>query len=222
MNDNSVVNEIVPGILETDWEEIEKKLTLLKPFASTIHVDLIDNKFVHNKTFFDPQPYIKYADYFFLELHLMVDDPLKYVKSWSEAGFKRFIAHIEQMPDPVKFIADTQLLGEVGLAIDTPTSLDKIKQLNIDLLDLDAVLIMTVKAGFSGQKFIPEMLMKVKDLRAMSDTLTIEVDGGLNDYTVKTALEAGANRFVTTSSLFKTKDVRSRFLELQKIVVQQN
>ncbi len=222
MNENALINEIIPGVLETEWQEIEKKLELLKPVAKTVHIDLIDDKFAHNQTFFDPQPFKKYADYFFLELHMMVDDPLKYIKSWSEVGFKRFIGQIERMPDPVKFIADSQLVGEVGLALDTQTSVEQFKNLNIDTLDLDCILVMTVKAGFSGQQFMPEMLDKVKDLRALSDTLCIEVDGGLNEQTIRAVWEAGANRFVTTSSLFEAEDIKKQFITLQKKITTQN
>lgn len=219
MKEEAIINEIIPGILETQWSEIEKKISLLKSITQTVHVDLIDGEFAHNKTLLDPQPFKQYAEDFLFELHMMVNDPLKYVKPWSNAGFKRFIAHIEQLPDPTKFIADTQLLGEVGLAIDSQTSLAQFKQLDVNLLDLDCVLVMTVKAGFSGQQFLPAMLEKVRDLRSMSDSLPIEVDGGLNEQTIKSAWDAGANRFVATSSLFQTSDVKTQFEKLQKIII---
>lgn len=140
----------------------------------------------------------------YFELHMMVDEPLQYLKPFANAGFKRFLGHIEKMSDPVEFIAQGQLLGEVGLAIDGKTPIETIG--NIPLEDLDVVLIMTINAGFSGQSFIPKHLEKVRTLRAKSDTLFLQVDGGINLDTIVTAKEAGVNRFVATSAIFNQPD----------------
>ena len=94
------MNEIIPGILEKDWASIEQKLEKIRPFARTVHIDLLDGKFAPNTCFADPAPFKKFSEYFYFELHMMVDDPLQYVQKWADAGFKRFIGHIEKMPDP--------------------------------------------------------------------------------------------------------------------------
>ena len=125
------MNEVIPGILEKEWSAIERKLELLKSFAKTVHIDIIDGKFADNTTFLDPGPFKKYEKDFLLEVHMMVDNPLQYLKPWAEAGFQRFLGHIEKMPDPVEFVAQGQLLGAVGLAIDGPTSLDVLNDLNL-------------------------------------------------------------------------------------------
>jgi ribulose-phosphate 3-epimerase len=196
---NKLHHEIIPGILEQDWEHIEKKIELVKPFAKTMHIDLLDGVFAPNKTFFDPTPFKKYATDVCLELHMMVDNPLQYLKPWADMGFQRFIGQIEKMPDIAEFVAQGQLLGEVGLALDTPTPVEKI---SVNLDDLDFVFVMTVKAGFSRQSFLPEMLEKVKALRAKSPFIPIEVDGGVSAETITQAKDAGATRFVSTGFLF--------------------
>ncbi|MDP2585825.1 MAG: ribulose-phosphate 3-epimerase, partial [Candidatus Levybacteria bacterium] len=130
------------------------------------------------------------------------------------AGFKRFIGHIEKMPDQVEFVAKAQALGEVGLAIDGPTPLENIK---VPYSDLDCVLIMTIKAGMSGQQFNPEYLKKVKTLRrTQGQFLSVEIDGGINDQTIALAIQAGANRFVSSSCIFGSQNPQEQY-DLLKI-----
>jgi ribulose-phosphate 3-epimerase len=190
--------EVVPGVLEKEWAEIEKKIEAVLPFAKTIHVDLIDGKFRHNHTFADPTPFAKYAKDVKLELHMMVEDPIAYLKPWADAGFQRFIGHIEKMSDQAEFVAQAQLLGEVALAIDLKTPLDEIK---VNLEDLDSLLVMSVETGHSGQQFEEEVMQKVKQIREKHLYLPIEVDGGVNDETIQIAAADGATRFVATSFL---------------------
>ncbi|OGH21435.1 MAG: hypothetical protein A2958_01770 [Candidatus Levybacteria bacterium RIFCSPLOWO2_01_FULL_38_13] len=191
-------NLIIPGILEKDWEEIEKKIQLVLPFAKAIHIDIIDGKFAPNSTFMDPGPFKKYTKDIQFELHMMVEEPINFLKPWADAGFVRFIGQIEKMSDQIKFVAKAQLLGEVGLAIDGPTEIEKIEA---PFDDLDVILFMTIKAGASGQQFVPENLEKVRKIRGKT-SIPIEVDGGINDPTIIQAKECGVNRFVTTSFLF--------------------
>jgi ribulose-phosphate 3-epimerase len=204
--------DILPGILEKDWPSIERKLELVKPFAKSIHVDILDGKFAPNTTFLDPKPFAKYARDFIFELHMMVEEPITYLKPWADAGFQRFIGHIERMSDQVAFVAQAQLLGEAALALDKNTPVDA---LQVPLDDLDALLIMTIQAGFSGQQYLEELIQKVKDLR-MKTTIPIEVDGGTNDETICISAAAGATRFVATSFLFGLNTPESQFKLLQE------
>lgn len=190
--------EIVPGVLEKEWAEIEKKIEAVLPFAKTIHVDLIDGKFRHNHTFDDPTPFAKYAKDVKLELHMMVEEPIQYLKPWADAGFQRFIGHVEKMSDQAEFVAEAQLLGEVCLAIDLETPLDAIK---VNLEDVDALLVMSVQTGHSGQLFQEQVMQKVREVREKHLYLPIEVDGGINDETIQIAAADGASRFVATSFL---------------------
>jgi|SRR3989344_9048129 len=201
--------EIIPGILEKEWSEIERKINLVKPFAKSVHIDIIDGKFAPNTTFLDPTPFTKYSKDINFELHMMVENPIQYLKPFADAGFRRFLGHVESLNrvgDQEEFVAQGELLGEVGLAIDGPTDLSAIK---VPYRDLDCILIMTIKAGQSGQAIVPQYLEKIKILRSAQNDpsagsgLAIEVDGGINDETIIQAKNAGANRFVSTSFLFK-------------------
>lgn len=209
------MHEIIPGILEKTWEEIERKIILVEPFAQTIHIDLLDGKFAPNTTFMDPAPFAKYASDIFFELHMMVEEPIQYLKPFADAGFKRFLGHIEKMSDPVEFVAQGQLLGEVGLVLDGPTP---IEQLTVSYDDVDYILVMTIKAGFSGQAFIPEHLGKIREIREKSATIPIEVDGGVNDQTIVQAKAAGATRFVATSFIFGGTNSHEQYRILEEKV----
>lgn len=191
--------EIIPGILEKEWSEIEKRLHLVMPFAKAIQIDVLDGKFADNTTWMDPAPFAPFTKEKTFEVQLMVDDPLQYLDGFAKAGFTRFIGHIEKMPDIPAFVAKAQMLGEVGLAVDTPTDVEKLFPY---IGDIDFAFVMTVKAGFSHQTFLPEMLEKVKKLRGKAEFLPIEIDGGVNLETIQQAKEAGVTRFVTTGYLF--------------------
>lgn len=207
--------EIVPGILEKTWEEVEAKIKLLSPFANSLHIDIIDNKFAPNLTFLDPKPFVKYKDQFFLEVHMMVEEPIKYLQPFADAGFKRFIGHIEKMSDQAEFVALGQILGEVGLALDGPTPISSIK---VPYDDLDVVhCYISEKIGFAGPPMLPERLEKVKSIRAMT-TIPIEVDGGIKDTTIKLAKEAGATRFVSTSFISGSKSPFQAYKLLGEII----
>lgn len=206
--------EIIPGILEQEWENVEKKIELVRPFAKVLHIDLIDGKFVNNTTWMDPKSFEKYAKDFILEVHMMVDDPLQYVKAFADAGFQRFIGHVEMMPDQGAFLAEAELWGDAMLALDGPTSVDAIKA---SYEDIDGILVYTSeRVGFSGPPFNPQRLEKVKKIKEQAPWLPIEIDGGVTDETAKVAKEAGVNRFVSTSFLFK--DPQAQFDKLLSAV----
>lgn len=205
--------EVIPGILEKDWQAIEQKIKLVKSFAKTVHIDIIDSTFVNNKTFLDPRPFQKYSAEIFFELHMMVVDPIQYLDAWASAGFKRFLGHIEYMPDQVAFVAKAQTLGEVGLALDGPTNLAAI---SVPFEDLDCLLVYTSEqVGFSGPTFLPERLEKVKQVRKNTQ-IPLEVDGGINATTIVQARKAGATRFVSTSFLFGAGNPHEQFDLLRK------
>jgi ribulose-phosphate 3-epimerase len=203
--------EIIPGILEKEWAEIEKKINLVMPFAKSVHIDIIDGKFTPNISFLDPRPFAKYANDFTLELHMMVENPIQYLEPFAKAGFKRFLGHVESLCQPAdqeEFVAKGQLLGEVGLAIDGPTDLSAIR---VPLEDLDSILVMAIKAGRSGQVFDPEHLKKIEAIKSKNKEIKIEIDGGVNSDTIVRAKESGATRFVANSFIFRSKESRSQY-----------
>ncbi len=208
------MHNVIPGILEKDFVEIERKLAVIRPFSKAVHVDFLDGKFCEESSFMDFNSFIKYKDDFFMEAHLMVNNPTQYIRQLAAVGFKRFIGQIEKMEDIDEFIAEGQIFGEVGLAIDSPTSIDLI---NVPFDDLDCVLLMSVKTGQSGQVFLPETLLKIKALRTKTQ-IPIAVDGGVNDKTIVEAKVAGANRFVTTNFIFQSEDSLNSFEKLTSLI----
>lgn len=204
---------IIPAILEKNFDEVEKKLEICRDFATTVHIDFIDGKFANNTTYLDFGPFKKYSEFFSLEAHLMVDEPIDYLDELANAGFKRFVAHVERMSDQVEFVARAQELGMVGLGLDLDTPLDSIK---INLEDLDLVLLMSVVAGKSGQEFDQKVIEKIKSLREVF-LGKIEIDGGVNDSTLVKAKEAGADNFCVNSFLFN-EDPKGQYRLLESLL----
>jgi len=196
-----------PGTTDKDFSEVEKKIETIRQFSKKIHIDVIDGKFAANTASLDPTPFAKYTKELVFEAHLMVVEPSNYLKAFSDCGFTRFIGQIEKMESQVEFVAKAQDLGEVGLGVDLNTSLSDIK---VSLDDLDSILIMGVQAGFSGQAFNEQALLKVKELRKQT-SIPIELDGGINDKTIESCISAGASRFVATSFLFDKDSPYAQF-----------
>lgn len=192
--------DIIPGILEKDWSEIEKRITLVAPYVSWVQIDVADNTLVPNETFLDFEKFRASPTSVSLEGHLMVANPEKYIHALADGGFKRLIAHVE-CADPRLFLDQARFESvEVGMAIDGPTEFE---QLEPFLEEVDCVLVMMIEAGFSGQELQSENIDKIKIIRQYFPDLPIEVDGGINDQTAKLVRDAGATRLVSTSYLFK-------------------
>jgi ribulose-phosphate 3-epimerase len=208
------MHNVIPGILEKDWIEIERKLAVVRRFSKTVHIDFLDGKFSPESSFMDFNYFIKYKDDFFLEAHLMTENPTQYIRQLAAVGFKRFLGHVEKMKDIDEFIAEGQIFGEVGLALDldTPTSL-----ISISFDDLDVILLMAVKAGKSGQSFSQSALLKIQELRKRT-IVPIEVDGGITDESITAARVSGANKFVTTNFLFNSEDPLNSFEKLESLI----
>jgi len=206
--------QVIPGILEKDWEEIERKLEIIKPISRKVHIDFLDGKFSPEVSFLDPGPFAKYKDDFFMEAHLMVEDPAKYVKPLSDAGFNRFLGHIEKMKDLDEFIAEGQIHGEVGIAVDIDATIESLK---VPYDDLDCILLMGVKAGKSGQVFLPQTLEKIKKLVQRTET-PIEIDGGMDQDTIISVKKEGASRFIVTSFIFQNQDPMQAYEKLVNLV----
>jgi len=223
-----------PGTENKSFNEIERKILAIRHLTRTIHIDVCDGKFAPNTTFADPEPFKKFTKELpedqggwstdekglYFEIHLMVEDPIKHIKKWADAGFRRFIGHIEKMPSQEEFVAEAQLYGEVGFAVDGPTLLDAVK---VNYNDLDVMLFYTAdRAGFSGKPFQEDRLEKVKALRKLQEHLPIEVDGGINDETIQIAAAAGATRFVATNFLFGLETPQKQFKILEQKLHEMN
>ena len=201
-----------PGTFIKDSHEWAHKIDLVRPFAKTIHVDVVDGIFAPNTTIAEPEWFSQFSKDFILEVHLMTDEPIQHLQKWSDAGFQRFIGQVEKMSSQAEFVAKAQLLGGAVLAIDKQTVVEAI---TVPFDDLDGFLVMTIQAGVSGQKFEEHLLEKVRALRGQTP-LPIEVDGGINDATISLAAAAGANRFVATSFLYNAENPEEQARILQE------
>ncbi len=206
--------EIIPGILEKDWASIEAKIKLIKPFTKSVQIDVIDGIFSPNITFLDPEPFKKYTKELFFEVQLITDEPINYIEKFAKAGFKRFIGQIEKMSSQKEFIKYGKKFGEVGLAIDADTTVDEIE---IDLNSADCFTLMSVKAGFSGQAFLPNVLDKIKAIKQKT-TKPIEIDGGVNEKTIKQLKNLNVERYIVNSALFNTNDIASQYQKFLELV----
>ena len=140
----------------------------------------------------------------FVDVHLMVERPKNFIEQFCKNKASSITFHIESYDDPldcIKLIRSFDL--KCGIAVSPKTKIEKVIPY-IDLVDM--ILVMTVNPGFSGQNFIEEMLEKVRYIRSLKPSLTVEVDGGINEINIKKASEAGANWFVAGSYVFNSKD----------------
>lgn len=205
---------IIPALLEKDWSSIEKKLKVCENFASTIHIDFIDGVFASDKIFLEIEKFKEYSSYFKLEAHLMVNEPIEYLERLFDSGFKTFIGHVEKMSDQVAFVAKAQELGGVGLALDLETPINRI---SVNKDDLDKILLLSVKAGQSGQKFDEKVLDKIRELRQIYLN-SIEIDGGVNADTLSKAKILGADSFCVNSYIFSNPNPEEQFRKLESML----
>lgn len=207
--------KIAPSILSADKIKLQKEVNEIEPYSDLIHIDIMDGKFVPPTTF-KPEEIKKIKTKLEKDVHLMVQYPIKdnFIKNFADAGASIITIH-EECKDNIKeaFELIRRKGVKVGISINPSTSLDKIKPY---LDDVDMVLIMSVNPGYPGQKFIPDVLPKIKELRKLKPNLDIEIDGGINKETIKKAAEAGANVFVAGSAIFKEEDRKKAIGELRK------
>eukprot|EP00055_Hartaetosiga_balthica_P007338 m.25042 g.25042 ORF g.25042 m.25042 type:complete len:233 (+) comp5725_c0_seq1:156-854(+) len=199
---------ICPSILASDLSRLaeEGNKAINEWGADYLHIDIMDGHFVNNLTIGPPVvKNLRQNTEAFLDCHLMVSDPMMWVKGMGEAGASQFTFHYETTTDKSdEMIEAVKKNGmKCGMVIKPKTPVDVLFPY---LEKLDTVLIMTVEPGFGGQKFMEDMMDKVRVLREKCPGLDIEVDGGLNLETIDIAAKAGANMIVAGSAVYKAKD----------------
>ncbi len=202
--------QISPSILSADFSQLGSEIKRLEEGgADMIHVDVMDGHFVPNLTIGPPviKALRKHSSLKF-DVHLMISPVHKYIEAYAEAGADIITIHPEatdNLENSIKKIKEKN--KKVGVSLNPESKIDLI----LDLLDqIDLVLIMSVNPGFGGQKFMPEVLDKIKDLKKIKEqkkiTFDIEIDGGINFDNCKSAIDAGANILVSGTTVFKSNN----------------
>ncbi len=197
---------LAPSILSADFARLGEEVELIDRLgAQYVHIDVMDGIFVPNLSF--GLPVIKsirsHTDRIF-DVHLMIDEPIRYIKDFADAGADIITVHAEAAKHLDRTVNAVLEQGKkVGVALNPATPVSMISNI---LPMLDMVLLMSVNPGFGGQRYIPYVTDKIMELRQLSDILNpnldIEVDGGITPENVDTVLEAGANVIVAGSAVF--------------------
>jgi ribulose-phosphate 3-epimerase len=197
---------LVPSILAADFSRLAEQVREAEAAgADRFQVDVMDGHFVPNLSM---GPVVvqglRRLTHLPLEVHLMVEEPLRFLEAFLAAGADWFIAHREVLPDPGTWIAAVRQRGKrVGLAISPQTP---VESLEACLSQLDLALCMTVHPGFGGQAFLPHSLERIRRLRQLINqrhpACELEVDGGLDEHTAPQAVAAGANVLVMGTAVF--------------------
>ena len=202
--------QISPSILSADFSQLANEIKRLENGgADMIHVDVMDGHFVPNLTIGPPviKSLKKHSSILF-DVHLMISPVHKYIKAYADAGADIITIHPEATNDINSSISLIKELNKkVGVSLNPETKVDIIIE-HLDKINL--VLIMSVNPGFGGQKFMPEVLSKIEELKKQRSAkdldFDIEIDGGINFENSKIAIQAGANILVSGTTIFKSNN----------------
>ena len=201
---------ISASIISLDFLSFEKELKHAEEAGvDWLHLDVMDGQFVPNITI-GPMflPFCKKATSLPLDVHLMIKNPENHIKNFADAGANIIRIHVENNPNVLRTIQEIKEMNcKAGIVLNPGTPSESITNI---LPFVDLVLVMTVNPGYSGQKFMPEMLPKIKNIRNMIDHnnpgIFLQVDGGVNEETITSVVENGANAIVAATAIFKYPD----------------
>ena len=202
----AVCPAVLPSLLLCDFGDLKGEVQRLAAAGTRgLHLDVMDGHFVPNLTYGMPVVEgLRRHTEMPLDVHLMISDPLKYAKPMADAGADSLTFHVEAVDDAAEVADKLKELGVgVGVALNPGTELETLESC-LDIVDL--VLVMSVDAGFGGQKFNPVALDKLRRLRELRPELLLEIDGGINAETIGPARAAGCDLFVVGSAVFRNND----------------
>jgi ribulose-phosphate 3-epimerase len=198
---------ITPSILNADHSALSDEIKRVSLVSDLIHLDIMDDRFVPNKTWdFDEAAKIISNCPIPIDAHLMIEEVDRIALDYASAGAGSVTIHIEAAKSPAKTLRAIRKIGaRAGLALKPGTDIEIYKDL---LNEIDMLLIMTVEPGFGGQKFMEDMMAKVRKSRALigDRPIWLQVDGGVSLDTIAIAREAGADTFVAGSAVFNAPD----------------
>ena len=207
---------ILPSLLMCDFGNLQREVARLEDAGvPALHLDVMDGRFVPNISYGMPivAAFRRLSD-LPLDVHLMIEQPQQYIQQFYDAGADHITFHIEAVTDPRAVINQIHDLGaSAGVALNPATPVSAIEPI-LDVCDL--VLVMSVDAGFGGQSFNPVALDKLRAIREKMPTMLLEVDGGVNDATIASCAQAGAQLMVIGSAIFGAKSYTTAVSELSR------
>lgn len=212
---------LAPSILAADFANLGKEIKICeKQGAQYLHIDVMDGQFVPSISFGMPViESIRPVSNMFFDVHLMIENPERYLERFAEIGADGITFHVEATKDPQAVIDEIHKLGKkAGISLKPATKLEEIYPY-LDTIDL--VLIMSVEPGFGGQVFMKSAYDKISELRKYLkehnlEHIVLEVDGGIGKKNVKDVVRAGANAIVAGSAVFKKRSIKSNIRKFKK------
>ena len=205
---------ISPSILSADFANLKADIKRVEEFVPWLHIDVMDGHFVPNISIGVPVvKSIRKITNLFLDTHLMIENPIKYVDAFADAGSDLITFHYEATLDKtletIEKIKSRNL--KVGISIKPKTKVEEIKEY-INFVDM--VLIMSVEPGFGGQKFMEDCALKIPEIKKINQNVIIQVDGGINDKTGKFCTDLGATSLVAGNYIYNSPDIEKAIKSL--------
>lgn len=199
---------ISPSILSADFANLEADIKKVEPYVPWLHIDVMDGHFVPNISIGVPVvKSIRKITNLFLDTHLMIENPIKYVDAFVDAGSDLITFHYEATKD--KTIETIEKIKsrnvKVGLSIKPKTSVDEIKEY-INLVDM--ILVMTVEPGFGGQKFMEDCATKIAEIKKINPNILVQVDGGINAQTAIICKNFKVDSLVAGNYIYSASDIK--------------